>query len=95
MFGRLILSPFISYIAQLARDVGVTPAHFGRAFRERYGISPGRYRDQLRIDAAINLLLHSDLLIKTIAYELGYPDSSTFSKAFRRHTGRAPLSYRQ
>jgi len=82
-------------IAELARDVGVTPAHFGRAFRERYGISPGRYRDQLRIDAAVNLLQHSDLLIKTIAYELRYPDSSTFSKAFRRHTGRSPLSYRQ
>ncbi|MBL7077154.1 MAG: helix-turn-helix transcriptional regulator [Kiritimatiellae bacterium] len=82
-------------IAALARDIGVTPAHFGRAFRERYGVSPGRYRDQLRIDAAVNLLQHSDLLIKTIAYELGYPDSSTFSKAFRRHTGRAPLSYRR
>ena len=64
-------------------------------FQTRYGISPGRYRDQLRIEAAENLLRKSDLLVKTIAYELGYPDTSTFSKAFHRHTGKSPLARRQ
>ncbi len=82
-------------MAALARHVSVTPAHLSRAFQNRYGISPGRYRDQLRMEAAVNLLRHSDLLVKTIAYELGYPDTSTFSKAFHRHNGMSPLRCRQ
>ncbi|MFT5241327.1 MAG: AraC-like DNA-binding protein [Candidatus Promineifilaceae bacterium] len=82
-------------IADLAQHAGVTAAHLGRAFQNRYGISPGRYREQLRMEAAVNLLRHSDLLIKTIAYELGYPDASTFSKAFQRHAGISPKSCRQ
>lgn len=77
-------------LAEVAAHVGVTPAHLGRAFKRRYGISPGRYRDTLRIEAASNLLRHSDLLVKEIAYQLGYPDAYTFSKAFRRHTGHSP-----
>jgi AraC-like DNA-binding protein len=79
----------------LARKLGVTPAHLGRCFKAQYGISPGHYRDTLRLQAAKNLLRHSDLLIKTIALELGYPDSSTFSKAFSRHYNCSPLAFRQ
>ncbi len=42
------------------------------------------------MEATENLLLHSDLLVKPIAFGLGYPDASTFSKAFHRHTGISP-----
>ena len=41
-------------VAELARHSGVTPAHLGRAFHRRYGTSPGRYRDQLRMEAAVD-----------------------------------------
>lgn len=82
-------------LAELAAHAGITPAHLGRAFKRRYGISPGRYRDRLRLEAACTLLRDGDLLVKEIAYQLGYPDAYTFSKAFRRHHRCAPHDYRR
>lgn len=79
---------------EVAQRCGISSEHLSRAFKRRYGITPSRYRDALRMDAANNLLRHSDLLIKEIAYRLGYPDLFTFSKAFRRHYHCAPGSTR-
>ncbi|MEI6788638.1 MAG: AraC family transcriptional regulator [bacterium] len=81
-------------LAAVAAQAGVTPAHLGRLFKHRYGVSPGRYRDALRLDAARNLLRQSDLLVKEIAFQTGYPDAYTFSKAFRRHCHCTPRAYR-
>jgi AraC-like DNA-binding protein len=39
-------------------------------------------------------LLHSDLNINEIAFELGFIDKSHFSKYFKNHTKNSPLSYR-
>jgi AraC-like DNA-binding protein len=81
-------------LVELARQSKVSPAHLSRAFKRRYGTSPIQYRDALRMNAAKNLLLHSDLLIKEIAYQLSYPDLFTFSKAFRRYHHCAPSAFR-
>ena len=85
--GRLSLD-------EVAQRSGISAEHLSRAFKRRYGITPSRYRDALRMDAANNLLRHSDLLIKEIAYRLGYPDPFTFSKAFHRHYHCSPGSTR-
>ncbi len=82
-------------LADVAKAVGVSSAHLGRAFKTRYGVSPGHYRDTLRMEAARNLVANSDLLIKEIAFSLGYPDAATFSKAFLRHTGSSPALFRR
>ena len=84
----------IADLGEVARQVGVTPAHLNRAFHREYGITPGRYRAALRMEAAGNLLRRSDLLIKEIAFRLGYPDHFTFTKAFHRHYRCSPLAYK-
>lgn len=82
-------------LVDIARSAGVSVAHLGRVFRNRYGVSPGRYRDTLRLEAARNLVANSDLRVKEIAYALGYPDAATFSKAFLRNTGTSPTTFRE
>ena len=82
-------------LTTVAKHAGVTTAHLSRAFQRRYGISPGRYQNNLRMDAARHLLIHSDLLIKEIAIQLGYPDAYTFSKAFHRHSHGSPCDFRK
>jgi len=77
----------------VARQTGVSLAHLSRAFKRRYGISPSSYRASLRMDAAGNLLRRSDLLVKEVAYQLGYPDLFTFSKAVRRHHHCSPTAF--
>lgn len=82
-------------LATVASQTGISLAHLSRAFKQRYGISPGRYRDQIRLEAARSLLRHSDLLVKEIANQLGYPDAYTFSKAFNRHCHCPPRTFRK
>lgn len=47
-----------------------------------------------KIDRAKTLLRHSSTPIKTIALELGYTDTSSFSSAFRRAAGVSPRQFR-
>lgn len=50
--------------------------------------------EQLRRGRAVELLLHSDDAVDTIAQALGYGDPSNFGRAFRRWTGLSPRAYR-
>ena len=79
---------------EVARQIGVTPSHLNRVFSREYGITPGGYRESLRMEAAASLLRRSDLLIKEIAFRLGYADHFTFSKAFHRHYQCSPRTFR-
>ncbi|MFW5857377.1 MAG: helix-turn-helix domain-containing protein, partial [Planctomycetota bacterium] len=82
-------------LADLAAEANLSPEHFARRFRKRYGASPIAYQHSLRIQAARVLLSSSDLLCKEIAARVGFSDIYAFSKAFRKATGLAPTAYRE
>ena len=48
-----------------------------------------------RINTACSLLLNTDLSVSDIAAQTGYDNFAYFSKAFRKHTGETPSSYRK
>lgn len=48
-----------------------------------------------RMKIASKLLLDTDLTVQTIAGQVGYSDAFTFTKAFKRHTGKSPSDYRR
>ena len=50
--------------------------------------------EQTRVDLARELLRDPDLLIRDIASEAGYAESSHFTRAFRRVTGITPREFR-
>lgn len=53
------------------------------------------YITGIRIDAAIDLLLHSNYKIYEIADRVGYRSSQYFSQIFLSFTGKKPLDYRK
>jgi len=81
-------------LTALARRVHVSEAHFCRAFKARFGAAPIAYQQELRVTAARNLLLSTDLRCKEIAGRLGYADVYCFSKAFKKGTGLSPSELR-
>lgn len=81
-------------LTALARRVHVSEAHFCRAFKARFGVAPIAYQQELRAEAAKNLLLSTDLRCKEIASRLGYADVYCFSKAFKKCTGLSPSELR-
>lgn len=52
-------------------------------------------KDALRRDAAIHLLLNPDLSLEDVAQHVGFSETSTFHRAFKKWTGVTPGLYRQ
>jgi AraC-like DNA-binding protein len=61
---------------------------------EREGATFSRLMERARFHRAHDLLADSDMKLIEIAYELGYHEPASFSRAFQRWTGVSPSAYR-
>ena len=82
-------------LAQLAAIAHVSPAYFSTLFKRFNGLSPVEYIVHKRVQRAIELIRSSNASLTTIAMSCGFNNSTNFYKAFRKVTGRTPVSYRQ
>lgn len=78
----------------VAAQVGFSPWHFCRAFRDSTGLPPQRWLAQQRMEAARHMLAENRLSVIEIAVAVGFAGASQFSAAFRRHLGQTPSAYR-
>lgn len=81
-------------IEDMANYVQMGYEKFRKLFLKYYGISPGSFIQNERIRTSQNLLMFHEMTIKEVALELGYRDSATFSKQFKKITGRTPTQFR-
>jgi AraC-like DNA-binding protein len=83
-------------LADAARALRLSPDHFIRGFRRRFGVSPMAYRGQARLRRAASELAEGRDRdsIKRIARQLGFADASAFARAFRRQFGLTPSAWR-
>jgi transcriptional regulator GlxA family with amidase domain len=81
-------------IDELAARVGISPRHFKRRFRKATGETPLGYLQNVRIEAAKEKLANTRDNVNEITYRIGYEDSSTFRRLFKKHTGISPREYR-
>jgi len=68
-----------------------------RSIQRKLSINGETYSDvldQLRFEKARGLLIEDDANLLDITFQLGYENSSTFSRAFRRWSGVTPREYR-
>jgi AraC-like DNA-binding protein len=80
---------------ELAALCGLSVRHLNRQFQALTGNSLGDYIECYQMERARDLLGSADLPIKAIAARLGYSQSNSFARAFRRVTGSTPMAYRQ
>jgi transcriptional regulator GlxA family with amidase domain len=81
-------------VPALARRAGMSDRHFSRTFTEQTGLSPGRYVERSRADAARRLLEHTSHPLDRVARESGLGVPETLYRVFRRHWRVAPGEYR-
>jgi AraC family transcriptional regulator len=82
-------------LSELARQAGVHPVYFSRAFRAHMGCTLGAYLRKLRVDRAADMLASSQSSIADIALQVGFADQSHLSNVFRRLRGITPSRYRE
>jgi AraC family transcriptional regulator len=81
-------------LAALAELVDLSLFHFARAFTQSFGEPPHRYHMARRMDRARTLLLTPLLSVTEIGVQMGFRETSSFTRAFRKFTGLTPTEYR-
>jgi AraC-like DNA-binding protein len=79
-------------LASWGRHVGASERTLARGFLAGTGMSFGRWRTMLRLQAALPALA-AGAAVGTVARQVGYESASAFVAAFRRETGATPASY--
>ena len=74
----------------LAREAGLSPAHFARAFKESVGRAPHQHLLSLRLDRARRLLDAPDAALSEVALRTGFADQAHFTRFFKRRFGVTP-----
>jgi AraC-like DNA-binding protein len=87
------LEPGLS-MTELAGEVGMSPFHFLRMFRQVVGMTPYQFVLHTRLHRAAVRLRRSREAVSSIALEAGFGDLSTFNRRFRRVMGLSPGAYR-
>ena len=80
---------------EVADAIGLSKYHLCREFNHLYGISPGKYLANLRLQKSCALLLQSHQhTIAEIASMVGFSNDNYFCKVFRKAFGTTPTQYR-
>ena len=82
-------------LPEIASSVQLSSFHFNRIFRSITGIPPSVYLAALRIEEAKKLLLHTNLSVTSICFDVGYNSLGTFTTRFTQFVGAAPTRFRQ
>lgn len=82
-------------ISDIALELGYSVSHLRAVFRDRLGVSLGRYMRESRLSEAAQLLQTSELNISAIGEQCGFESLYAFSRAFRKAYGIPPRAYRQ
>ena len=79
---------------RIADQLGLTPRTLQRKLHE-LGTSHNELLDHMRRQLAMRYLREPEMAICEVAYLLGFSESSSFHRAFKRWTGVTPKEYRE
>jgi len=78
----------------LARELAMSPRHFARVFRAETGMTPARYVENARIEAARRWLEQGTRSLDRVAALAGLRDADHLRRTFVRRLGISPRDYR-
>ncbi len=81
-------------VEPLAERMAMSPRNFARLFLSETGMTPAKFVEMTRIDAACQHLLNSELSIEAAADKSGFCDPERMRRAFLRQIGVNPHDYR-
>ena len=82
-------------LATVAHEIATSRRQLQRALAEVGGTSFSRELQRARMERAAQLLLAGSLPVQVVAGAVGYRQAAQFAKAFRRHHGVPPSTFRR
>jgi transcriptional regulator GlxA family with amidase domain len=79
-------------VARMARFAGVSPRTLNRLFHDQLGLTPTRYVEQVRTEAAKAMLLRGDPVAR-VAQLSGFGSAETLRRVFVNQVGVSPSVY--
>jgi signal transduction histidine kinase/AraC-like DNA-binding protein len=70
------------------------PKYLSRLFKSITGISFSTYKQKVRVEHACRLLVESNDTIDEISYQVGYLNTESFSRTFKKFKQETPSAYR-
>ena len=77
---------------RIYQELDLSADHAGMLFRRAFGVSPVKYRMQVRLQRARELLVSSKRNVSQAAYAVGFTDPLYFTRVFREQFGVTPSS---
>ncbi len=81
-------------VCSYANALHLSPKYFSATIRRISGKSASEWINEYLVFQAIDLIRTTDLSMKEIAFQLGFPSSASFGNFFKRITGKSPGIYR-
>jgi len=79
-------------VSSIAQYIGLERSYFSIIFKKETGLSPGKYLLRYRMRLAWKMLELNLNSIETVSNSVGFLDTSSFSRAFKRIYGLPPSS---
>jgi AraC family transcriptional regulator len=82
-------------VEALAKESGLSRAHFYRLFERSTCMTPHVYLNLLRMELAVKSVVHSDDNLSAVSDNLGFSAQGHFTRFFRDHAGVNPSEFRR
>ena len=82
-------------VDSLAKESGLSRAHFYRLFEHSTCMTPHVYLNLLRMELAVKSVVHSDDSLSAVSDTLGFSAQGHFTRFFRDHAGVNPSEFRR
>jgi YesN/AraC family two-component response regulator len=82
-------------LGRAAEIACLSPKYLSRVFKQTTGMGFSEYKLRVRMVKAGELLATTDRTIDRISYEMGYENPESFTRLFKKVTGKTPTEYRR
>lgn len=73
----------------------ISPRHLNRLAQKHLKLTAKSFVEHVKLEHSKILLEHTNALIKSVAHQLGYSSTDSFTRAFKRKYGVGPQQYQQ
>ena len=80
---------------ELAENANLSVSQFSMLFKNKTGMAPLVYFNNLKMQKACEYLRFTDILVKEISYKLGIADAQYFTRVFKKSAGMSPKAFRK